>query len=170
MAKVVDFLQTDYTRLLRRKRHPLLGCATVSVGSIRGGTQANIVPDQCEIWVDRRTLPSETARRVLRELKQLLRTRGLKAELLEGKLLPCEPLETNPRIDLVQQFLSLAGQRKAIGVAYFCDGAILAQGGIPSIVFGPGDIAQAHTANEWIELDSLERARAILRQFLRSLA
>jgi len=45
----------------------------------------------------------------------------------------------------------------------------LAEGGIPSIAFGPGDIAQAHTANEWISLDSLERGRAMLLKFLRSL-
>jgi len=46
---------------------------------------------------------------------------------------------------------------------------VLARGGIPSIVFGPGDIAQAHTADEWISLASLERARALLLRFLRSL-
>ena len=169
MAKVVDFLQTGYAAVLQRKGHPLLGRATVSVGAIRGGTQANIVPEQCEIWVDRRTLPGESESGVARELKQLLRKHGLSAQLLEGKLLPCEPLETNPKLPSVQQFLSVAGQRKPIGVAYFCDGAILAQGGIPSIVFGPGDIAQAHTANEWVAVRSLDNARAILREFLRSL-
>ena len=56
MARVVDLLQTDYAAQLRRRRHPLLGCATVSVGAICGGTQANIVPDRCSILIDRRTL------------------------------------------------------------------------------------------------------------------
>jgi acetylornithine deacetylase len=54
-------------------------------------------------------------------------------------------------------------------VDYFCDGAVLAEGGIPSIVFGPGDIAQAHTVDEWIDRRSLEGARQILARFLRSL-
>jgi acetylornithine deacetylase len=55
-------------------------------------------------------------------------------------------------------------------VDYFCDASILSHGGIPSIVFGPGDIAQGHTADEWISLASLERGRAILVNFLRSLS
>jgi acetylornithine deacetylase len=70
---------------------------------------------------------------------------------------------------LVAQFLRNAGQLQPAGVQYFCDASVLAHAGIPSIVFGPGDIAQAHTANEWISLASLERAQGILRRFLESL-
>jgi acetylornithine deacetylase/succinyl-diaminopimelate desuccinylase-like protein len=46
---------------------------------------------------------------------------------------------------------------------------VLAGGGIPSVVFGPGDIAQAHTADEWISLTQLERARDMVLRFLKSL-
>ncbi len=67
------------------------------------------------------------------------------------------------------QFLRSAGQRKPAGVHFFCDASVLARGGIPSVVFGPGDIAQAHTGDEWISLKSLDRARLILLSFLRSL-
>jgi len=169
MAKAVEYLQSDYAARLRKRKHPLLGCATVSVGTIRGGTQPNIVPDQCEISLDRRTLPGETEAGVSREMKELLRKQGLKVEMLKGKVLPCDPMETDPKLGLVQRFLSVAGQRKSVGVDYFCDGSVLAQGGIPSIVFGPGDIAQAHTANEWVDARSLERARTILVRFLRGL-
>jgi acetylornithine deacetylase/succinyl-diaminopimelate desuccinylase-like protein len=56
-----------------------------------------------------------------------------------------------------------------VGVDYFCDAAILAAGGIPSVAFGPGNIAQAHTADEWISLAQLERARGLLLKFLTSL-
>ena len=52
---------------------------------------------------------------------------------------------------------------------FFCDAAVLAQGGIPAMEFGPGDIAQAHTADEWISLAHLERARSLLVRFLKSL-
>jgi acetylornithine deacetylase/succinyl-diaminopimelate desuccinylase family protein len=169
MAKVVDYLQTDYAHKLKKRRHPLLGCATVSVGSICGGTQPNIVPDRCEITVDRRTVPGETEASVSREIKQLVAKRGIKVEMLKGKLLPCNPMETDPKLPFVQQFMSVVGQRKPLGVDYFCDGAVLAEAGIPSIVFGPGDIAHAHTVNEWIDTRSLEQGRAILARFLRSL-
>jgi acetylornithine deacetylase len=70
---------------------------------------------------------------------------------------------------LVRQFLRCAGQRRPVGVHYFCDAAVLAAGGIPSVVFGPGDIAQAHTADEWLALSQLDLARARLMKFLKSL-
>lgn len=170
MAKVVDLLETDYAAQLRRRNHPLLGHATVSVGTIAGGTQPNIVPNQCAIGVDRRTLPGETQASVWRELGALLRGKGLSANLVNGKDHPCEPMETDARLPLVQQFLRTLGQRQPLGVHYFCDASVLAQGGIPSVVFGPGDIAQAHTADEWIALNSLERGKALLLRFLQSLA
>ena len=59
MARVVCLLETDYARRLRRRRHPLLGHATVNVGVIAGGTQPNIVPASCRVTVDRRTLPGK---------------------------------------------------------------------------------------------------------------
>ncbi len=61
MAQIVHLLETEYATQLRRRSHPFLGRPTVSVGMIAGGTQANIVPDQCSITIDRRTLPVPTA-------------------------------------------------------------------------------------------------------------
>jgi acetylornithine deacetylase/succinyl-diaminopimelate desuccinylase-like protein len=169
MARVVDFLQTTYAALLRRRLHPLLGHATVSVGCIGGGGQPNIVPDRCHIEVDRRTLPGETEAGVCRELGGLLRAQGLIAKVSSVKGVPCAPLETDPTLPLVKQFLASIGQRRPVGVHYFCDAAVLAEAGIPSVVFGPGDIAQAHSADEWISLKSLERGKSLLVHFLKSL-
>jgi acetylornithine deacetylase/succinyl-diaminopimelate desuccinylase-like protein len=169
MARIVDLLQTRYAAQLSRKRHSLLGSPTVSVGVIAGGTQANIVPDACTILIDRRTLPGETETSVWRELRTLLKAHRLNAECVDDKQAPCLPLETNHKLPLVNRFLRSVGQRRPEGVHYFCDAAVLAEGGIPSVAFGPGDIAQAHTADEWIALDSLEAARAKLLNFLRNL-
>jgi acetylornithine deacetylase/succinyl-diaminopimelate desuccinylase-like protein len=169
MARIVDLLETKYAARLRRRRHPLLGCATVNVGTISGGLQANIVPAECSITIDRRTLPGETDTGVWRELRALLLRHHLHATLANTKAAPCLPMETSPRLPLVRQFLRSAGQAKPVGVDYFCDASVLAQGGIPSIVFGPGDIAQAHTADEWISLESLEHAKLMLVNFLGAL-
>lgn len=169
MSRVVEALESPYARWLRKRRHPLLGSATVSVGTIQGGTQPNIVPDACAIDIDRRTLPGETEAGVRREISRFLRKRNLKAGLDSTKAVPCLPMETDPDLPLVRSFLRTLGQRKPIGVHFFCDAAVLAEGGIPAVVFGPGDIAQAHTADEWISLHSLERARAILVNYLKSL-
>ena len=168
MARVVDLLETDYAAQLKRRRHPLLGSATVSVGAICGGSQANIVPDRCSILIDRRTLPGETAAGVRREILQVLRRKRLTVGFAKDPLPPCLPLETDPRLPLVTRFLKTVGQRKPVGVRYFCDASVLGHGGIPSVVFGPGDIAQAHTADEWISLAELERGKGLLLRFLQS--
>jgi acetylornithine deacetylase len=169
MAKIVDLLETVYSAQLQQRRHPLLGRATVNVGSIQGGTQPNIVPAECHVTVDRRTLPGESESSVRAEIRQLLARHKLRALLGSARNAPCLPLETNPGLPLVAQFLEMAGQERPVGVDFFCDAAPLARGGIPSVVFGPGDIAQAHTANEWISLRSLESAADLLERYLRSL-
>src|SRR5262249_40635168 len=150
-------------------KHPLLGHATVNTGTISGGTQANIVPDRCVISVDRRTLPGETDAGVKRELKNFLRANNLSAQVGDKKLAPSLPMETDFKLPLVQQFMKCVGQRNPVGVHFFCDAAILSEAGIPSIVFGPGSMAQAHTADEWISLAELERGKDLLLKFLNSL-
>lgn len=170
MAQIVHALETDYAAELRERRHPLLGAGTINVGTIAGGTQPNIVPSACFISIDRRTLPGETEAGVRREIQTFLGRRGLKAYFTSQKIAPCLPLETDARLPLVKSFLRSVGQRQPAGVHFFCDAAVLAEAGIPSVVFGPGDIAQAHTANEWISLRELERARALLVSYLKSLS
>jgi len=169
MAGVVEALEVDYSAELAARAHPLLGSPTINVGAIRGGTQPNIVPDECIISVDRRTLPGETEAGVKREIAALLRRKKLKAEFENLRLSACDPLETDPRLPLVRSLCRAAGRRRTLGVHYFCDAAPLAAGGIPSVVFGPGDIAQAHTDDEWISVASLERGSQVLEKFLRSL-
>ena len=170
MARVVQALETDYAAQLRRKKHKLLGTATVNVGKISGGTQPNIVPDACGIEIDRRTLPGETEKNVHREIAALLAANKLSAKISSIKLAPALPLETNPSLPLVREFFRSTGQQRAAGVHYFCDAAVLAAGGLPSVVFGPGDIAQAHTADEWISLAELERGKNMLLAFLKTLS
>src|SRR5277367_1533528 len=169
MARIVDLLETDYAAQLRKRKHKLLGTATVNVGTISGGTQPNIVPDVCKISIDRRTLPGETEASVKNEIKRFLAAKNLSAQMVDKKSAPAVPLETNHKLPLVQKFMKCVGQSKPLGVHFFCDAAILSAGGIPSVVFGPGDIAQAHTANEWISLAELERGKNLLLQFLSSL-
>lgn len=165
MARVVQLLETTYANKLREKKHELLGHATINVGSIWGGNQPNIVPDHCEITADRRTLPGETDKRVFQEIRELFNHHKLRAELLDLKGLESPPLETNPDQEVIKDLMTEARQHQPAGVDFFCDAAILAQAGIPSVVFGPGDIAQAHTADEWILARQLGTACSILRRF-----
>ena len=171
MAKIVDALETDYATQLRKRRHPLLRHATINVGSIRGGRQPNIVPDECQIRIDRRTIPGERDPAVKQEILRFLKQRGLIATLVDTKdEAPAHPLETDSRLPLVQQLLRAARQHGPAGVDFFSDAGVLGAGGIPSVVFGPGDIAQAHTADEWVAVNQLERGERLLSRFLLSLS
>jgi acetylornithine deacetylase/succinyl-diaminopimelate desuccinylase-like protein len=169
MSKIVNLLETEYAVALKEKRHPLLGQATVNVGVICGGTQPNIVPDRCSILVDRRTLPGETEESVREEIQRLLSRARLRAVCADDKAAPCRALETSPKLALVAECLKVLRQQKPAGVPSFSDAAVLSEGGIPSVLFGPGDIAHAHTADEWVELTQLERAKEFFVTFLRSL-
>jgi acetylornithine deacetylase/succinyl-diaminopimelate desuccinylase-like protein len=169
MARLVDILATQYAAGLQRRHHRLLGAPTINIGVITGGAQPNIVPARCAITVDRRTLPGETEASVRREIKAMLRRSRLAATITNVKSFPCPPLETNARLPWVRQFLRCAGQIQPAGADFFCDAAVLAGGGIPSIVFGPGDIAQAHTASEWVSLRAVARGTHLLLRFLQSL-
>lgn len=170
MARVVELLEGDYAaELALRPDHPLLGRPTINVGRIRGGSQPNIVPDRCVIEVDRRTVPGETEAGAKREIETFLRKRGVSVTLVDMKGVTAPPLETDPQLPWVRAFLKATGRTTPRGVTYFCDAAILALGGTPCVVFGPGDIAQAHTAREWISIASLERGTALLKRFLERL-
>jgi acetylornithine deacetylase/succinyl-diaminopimelate desuccinylase-like protein len=169
MARVVDILETDYAKELTRRQHPVLGRPTINVGAISGGTQPNIVPDYCSILIDRRTLPGEEEKTITRAIQSRLKSQGLMAAFCNLRATAWLPLETDPKLPLVARFLSSVRQARPAGVNYFSDASVLSHGGIPSVLFGPGDIAQAHTTDEWLETRSLERAEAMLRQFLLSL-
>jgi acetylornithine deacetylase len=107
---------------------------------------------------------------VLREIRALVRARGLSAEVTDDKSnAPCWPMETDSKLPLLQSLMRVIGQRSPLGVHYFSDASVFAHGGTPAVLFGPGDIAQAHTADEWISIESLERATAVLTKFLRGL-
>ncbi len=164
MAEVVRYVLGDYTQSLRLKEGKELGAPTVNVGVIRGGTQINIVPDYCEIEVDRRTLPTEKHTGLLNELRERLWHLAVEVELIRD----CPPLHTPPDHPFVQQLAAATGLRQhALGTApWFCDAGIFSEYGVPAVAFGPGSIAQAHTADEFIEIDTVFTGTAITEKFL----
>jgi acetylornithine deacetylase ArgE len=163
MAPVLAALEAYAAALAGAAPHPLLGGPTLSVGVIRGGSSVNTVPGECEIEIDRRLLPGEDADAAVEHCRQHLRRELPKADLeIEPAWITDVPLDTPVDSDVVQ--ISLAAARtvgasgKPLGVPYGTDASKLSEAGLPSVVLGPGDIAQAHTADEWIETEAIERA------------
>ena len=170
MARVVLALESHFTELTQRT-HPLVGPATGSIGVIQGGSQVNLVPDACRIKIDRRLLPGETAENAWQQCADTLRSRlpGVDFEMLPPTLSD-EAMETPADSWVVQtasRILSSMGlNSEPGGVSFGCDCTKLSRAGIPSIIFGPGSIQQAHTADEFVELAQVQSAFEFYRQFL----
>ena len=124
-----------------------------SVGLVQGGTGINIVPESCRASVDIRLLPGQSSAQVLAAAKQHIMKNCVRVPGIDWRFGPTfdDPaFETRPAEPLVASALKLAGQNSADVVGYSCDASKIAAAGIPCIIFGPGDIACAHTADESI--------------------
>ena len=170
MSPILEVLINDYRKLLSEKNHHLLGSPTINIGAIRGGSQPNVVPDSCQIDIDRRTIPGETDESVEKEMKHLFRKLKIKSPNFSAtRSVPCPPLDTDPSLPLVQSFLKASNRRTTIGVPYFTDASPISMGGTPALVYGPGNIAQAHSKNEWVSLEEVEKAEQSIFRFLSNL-
>lgn len=160
MARVITALE-EANRSLGDTVHPLVGPPTMNIGMIEGGTQVNIVPDRCAIQIDRRLIPGESIDGVLAQYREQLAGLGIPA-VMEPPLLTDLPLETAldaPIVRLASQVAAGLGlSPEPAGVPFGSDASKLAAVGIPSIVFGPGSIAQAHAAVEYVDCDQVEQA------------
>jgi acetylornithine deacetylase/succinyl-diaminopimelate desuccinylase-like protein len=152
------------------EEHPLLGKPTLSIGTIQGGTKINIVPDRCEIEVDRRMLPRETREEVLGEIKEILDSLQSQDPWFQYRLEEidfAEPSEVDPDEEIVKigvEAIQKATGRKPMvrGFSGFTDSRFYVnQCHIPTLIFGPGGVDQSHTTDESVEVDALVRAAHI---------
>lgn len=171
MAKLVCAVERYAGHLAARPADPVLGPRTVAVGRIGGGVSPNTVPDACRADIDRRLLPGETADSATADLEAFLRAQP---EIdfpfeLERSPAGCLPLSPALSGELVRRLGatidSVVGAHAVRSVPFGTDAATLAAAGVPAVVFGPGDIAQAHTDDEWIDLAQLDPAAEVLFRF-----
>lgn len=162
--------------LIARPSHPLLAHGSFHAGTIRGGTAESVYPDACTLLLERRTLPGETPKTVMAEFEAVLDGLRSREPSLSAQLtMTLERPGTEVPVDslLVQGLLgaSLAHgvDRRVEGMTAWVDAAFLNEAGIPAVCFGPGDIAQAHTADEWIEAAEIGVCADVLETFARSL-
>ncbi|MGH2352948.1 MAG: M20 family metallopeptidase [Chloroflexota bacterium] len=179
MFEVIEWLRERIEPRLEAEGHPLLTPPTLTVGRIDGGVGVNIVPERCTIEIDRRTLPREDPEAILAEvdalLAELMAARpGTRVER-EAPFLSERGLETPlaaPVVRAVQAACRhVIGPSAAVepeGVPYGTDATHLH--GIPTVVLGPGDIAQAHSADEWVELAQVEQAAEVYFHLMQGFA
>ena len=140
--------------------HPILGRATLNVGTIQGGLNINSVPDYSEIAVDIRTLPSQVNAELLNELGEVL---GPEVEV--HPLSSSGAVWTNPDQpwigDVFAIMSGLLGETpEPRSVPYFTDASELTAslGGPPTVILGPGEAGQAHQTNEYCSVDRIYEA------------
>lgn len=148
-----------------------LGPPTFSAGIISGGDQVNRIPGEASLQIDCRSLPEETEddyRRIMEAGIERISSAypGLACERTSTQAYPgFAAARTGPFADLFNRLETDSG--KSPGTArYTTNAGFYSAVGMPAVVFGPGDIAQAHTANEWIELGGLERGTRLLRDLI----
>lgn len=177
MRKVLDFIAGEIEPELSKQNHPLCGGPTIVVGTINGGTQINIVPESCEIQVDRRVIPGENSRAILQDFEKRLHeyTKDSGVHFSIHALLLDNPLDTARDETIVTASQNVAANlgfsTNLIGVPYGSDASKLQSlGNIPTIVFGPGSIAQAHTAEEYVPVSEVGQAAEFYLQLMQNFA
>ncbi len=169
MAKLVDAIETKIASRYQQTQHALLGSPTFNIGLIQGGIQVNLVPDYCEVQIDRRTLPGEKTEDILKQFDNVIQDlRNTDPEFeaqMEAPLLEASCLETDPSAEIVGVTESVChqvlGWSRLQGVPYATNASQLSRIGIPSVVVGPGNIDQAHTAVEYVDVEQVIHATSI---------
>ena len=171
-AVLVELGRAD-RELMRAREHPLLGRASLHASSIRGGQGWSTYPDRCVIQIERRTLPGESREQPLADVRAAIARAAERRPSLaaDARLVfaqaPCEVATDAPVVRALSTALVERGERVAIaGMSAWTDAALLNDAGVPAICFGPGDIAQAHAAEEWIDIGEIERATAVLEALI----
>jgi len=170
MVKVIDAIESRYAPALQHD-HPLTGAPVCTVNTIRGGSAFNIIPDRCEIAIDRRVTPSETAPEVEPALRYML------DELVHVEYELCKEIDHPPLapessadtlLPAVRAVLKQMGRSTlAPGAPFATHAAYTAAAGLRSLVLGPGSPHKAHTHDEWVSIEALERGVEIYLGLMR---
>lgn len=162
-AAFIEELRTTYLPSLKERSSPLLSPPTLNVGRIEGGLQPNLVAPFCEVMLERRLLPKETMEQYEKELITIVEKASIRFPPLKARVKPhalsVSAFSTAADSWLVELAGIVLGDMgrcpEPVGVDYATDACVLGESGLPVIIVGPGNIRQAHTADEYIELDDL---------------
>ena len=173
MAKLVLEFEKEYCSTISLT-DPLTGKAACSVNTISGGSSVNIIPDFCEIEIDRRTLPGENSEQVQKEIAAVLASIALKdPTIIIGTSTPFVDYQLDSNVNrafslqISEILIGMGFSGEHVGVGYGTNASTYSMAGIPAIVLGPGSINQAHTKDEWLEIAELDKSVAIYKQIMK---
>ena len=163
MAAVLNALQAYADDLSQRPADAVCGKSSFSVGVIRGGDNACSVPDLCQIDVDRRTIPGETSATVMADLEAVMaQAKRIQPQLdfeIGTPFLDLPPLDTKSDTPVMQAIIAacnaVTGQAD---ISAFPGSTDAPNYGCPTVICGPGDLAQCHSLNEYVSIAQIEDA------------
>jgi acetylornithine deacetylase len=145
---------------------PLYGEATArstfNVGQIAGGTSINIVPGRCEVHWEIRPAAQARIDDVRTQARELIAAAGEACTTETEEIITIPPLSGEGADAAIAVAEALGATRRADGLPFGTEGGFFANAGIPTVVCGPGSIAQAHQPDEWIAVSELEAASRFL--------
>lgn len=147
---------------------------TISVGTLQGGTARNAVPGDCRIeWDIRATrnglldsLRAEAEAEVAQHILPTMRAGAPEAAIVTEMVYDVPPLLPEPLAEAEALAKRLAGSNATGTVPFASEAGLFQRAGIPTIICGPGDIAQAHIADEWIAVSEIERCLGFLERLI----
>jgi acetylornithine deacetylase len=169
MGRVLVALETHGRELLTREPHPIVGPPSLHMSLIGGGQELSSYPDACRLEIERRTIPAETEEQVRGELQAILDQLAAEDEQFRAELtmgLFRSPWAVDRDEEIVRVLADTYGEATGgeilyDGAAGWMDTALLADVGVPAVVFGP-DGDGAHAVVEWVDIDTVERYTRIL--------
>ncbi|MCF7846001.1 MAG: ArgE/DapE family deacylase [Candidatus Peribacteraceae bacterium] len=180
-SKNAIFILKDFLRQIRKlkfsKRTKLLAPATVTPTSFHAGAAANVIPGEASATLDIRFPPNEAKQKLLAKIRKLAATESRKWKVPKFKfeiLADLPPSETSEYAPIVQSSLTaikkVSGAKpKIIGMPAFTFGGVLRSRGIPTVAFGPGDLAECHRANEKVRVREVVEFTETLIELLKNL-
>lgn len=170
-SKLIIMLE-ELKSKLTKKRHRLLGTPTLSVNMIQGGIQTNVVPNSCKLVIDRRLIPSESFTEAAAEISDVIKLlenqdSDARFELRVSPSGLTDPIDIASSAQIIKSLQDATRKvfgvaKTPIGISGGADSHLLVnRAKIPTVLFGPGDISQAHTADEYVEIDQLTSAAKV---------
>lgn len=165
MARLIEVLDASGADIARRL-HPLVGHPSLVVTTIQGGMAPNVIPDQCQIIIDRRLIPGEDLEGARQEIETVLRklqreNPTLRVESEVRRAFPSSQMAVHDPFVVALREASreaLGREPRIGGFRACCDMWPFQERCIPAVIFGPGGLIQAHTVDEWVELAQVEAA------------
>ena len=137
-----------------------LGSCSMSINTISGGKEINVVPDKCSIGIDIRTLPGQNHQQSIEDFEKIFAKLKQKNPEFDAEVIvvrEADALETDSNCGFVKDFCSCLGIIETKAVGFTTDGPYFASLGAPVVIFGPGKPQLAHKPNEYIEIRDLQK-------------